>query len=67
MMNLNEAINFAERKFKNGGGFSGVVYYISPWNNGYIIHPESYIKRNPETIIVYDTKSKKIKKLWIKN
>ena len=37
---------------------SALNYYVSKWNNGYIIHPTSYMERNYGTIYVYSTLKK---------
>ena len=64
-MNLEEAIEWAERDVKNLSGVvevSIIVYYVVPWNDGYVVFPESHIKRHPDIEWVYNTKEKWIKK-----
>lgn len=70
-MNLKEAINHAERLApKNKGisesslGFSLIVYYVCPWNEGYMVCPDSQIKRHPDIKWIYNTKDKIIMENW---
>ena len=53
-MNLEEAIKWAERDttslFGKGGG-SKLAYYVCHWNDGYIVHSNSYMDRHPDVIL----------------
>lgn len=42
------------------GGFSSLVYYVIPWNDGYSVCSDSKIKKHPDTKWVYNTRDKKI-------
>lgn len=55
IMTIKEAIKEANSRPTN----AGLNYYVSKWNNGYIIHPTSYMERHPSTIYVYSTLNKK--------
>lgn len=62
-MNLKEAIAWAERDtislFGRGGG-SKLAYYVCPWNDEYVVHCNSYMKRNPDVKWVYNTIDKEV-------
>jgi hypothetical protein len=34
---------------------ANLQYFISEWNDGYIIHCSSYMRRHPDTEFVYST------------
>ena len=64
-MNLKEAIEWTEMLHPENKGvspgspaFSKLHYYVAPWNDGYIVHPDSHIKRHPDIEWVYNTKEK---------
>ena len=60
-MNLEEAIKWAERDVTNLSGIveaKTIVYYVVPWNDGYVVLTESHIKRHPDIKWVYNTKDK---------
>jgi O-acetyl-ADP-ribose deacetylase (regulator of RNase III) len=66
-VNLNEAIRHAEMLApKNKGaqpgkpGFSNLIYYVCPWNDGYSVCSDSHIKRHPDIKWVYNTRDKQI-------
>lgn len=50
-MTFDQAIAEVENRPRN----INLQWFISKWNDGYIIHPSSYIKRHPETQYVYST------------
>jgi len=51
-MTKSEAIEAADSKPRN----ENLRYYVCKWNNGYIIHCSSYMKRNPHIKYIYKTK-----------
>lgn len=50
-MNLQEAIKEANNRSRN----ANLQWIVSKWNDGYIIHSSSFLKRFPNTIFVYST------------
>jgi len=50
-MTLEEAIKYATSRSTN----INLQYFISEWNDGYIIHSTSHMKRHPDTPFVYCT------------
>ena len=58
-MNLKEAIKEANSRPTN----TGLNYYVSKWNDGYIIHPTSYMERHSGTVYIYSTLKKQNDKI----
>lgn len=50
-MTLQEAISQVNKRSCN----ANLQWFICKWNNGYIIHSTSYMKRFPDTKFVYST------------
>lgn len=57
-MTLKEAITEVNTRSRN----INLQYFISKWNDGYIIHSSFHMKRHPETEFVYSTGE--INKVW---
>ena len=64
-MNLEEAIAHAERMAPENKGlsvghpaFCHFVYYVCPWNDGYIVHQDSHISVHADIDWVYNTRDK---------
>lgn len=63
LMDLAQAIEFAENqkakweKFR-GSEINDFIWYVSPFNKGYIVIDTTTIKRHPDSLkkVVYDTK-----------
>lgn len=53
-MTLKQAIKLAKAKPVN----ENLYYCVGKWNDGYIIHSSTYMKRHPKTEIFYSTKNK---------
>lgn len=62
-MTIKEAIKEANNRPIN----SNLNYYVSKWNDGYILHPTSYIKRHPDTLYDYSTLKKQNDKIINRN
>lgn len=50
-MTLKEAIYECNNRSRN----INLHWFVSKWNNGYIIHSSSYMRRFPDTKYVYST------------
>jgi len=59
-MTLGEAI---EEVHKRSGNIN-LQWFISKWNDGYIIHHSTYMKRFPDTEYVYTTGDGNFDKSW---
>ena len=59
-MNLNEAILEANSRSRN----INLQWFVSKWNDGYIIHSTAYMKRFPDTEYVYTTGTGNISIEW---
>lgn len=57
-MTLKEAIIEAESRSRN----VNLHWFVSKWNEGYIIHSSNYMKRFPNTEYVYSTGQ--LNKFW---
>lgn len=59
-MTLDEAIKIADSKPKN----QNLHWYVSEWNDGFIIHSSTYMKMHPEVDYIYSTtEDDRIKKM----
>lgn len=50
-MNLREAIKEVNGRSRN----ANLQWFVSKWNEGYIIHSSTYMRRFPDTKFVYST------------
>lgn len=60
-MNLEKAIEWAESQSSKH-----VDYHVKPWNDGYSIISDGTLKRHPDTVIIYNTKTKRVDSELIK-
>jgi hypothetical protein len=59
-MTLEEAINEVHKR----SGNINLQWFIEKWNDGFIIHSTSHMKRYPDTKYVYTTGDGNINKSW---
>ncbi len=63
-MKLEEAREWAEYMASPKLGEDEILnYYVVPWNDGYVVYSETHMKRHGDEFYVYDTKSKKHRKV----
>lgn len=59
-MNFKEAVKHANSFSRN----INLQYFVCKWNDGYIVHSSSHIRRHPDTKFEYTTGDGNINKSW---